>query len=74
MEGIAILAILIGVVVALAVMARNKVGVGDASDIEAQGDIPRRPVSLGLGPRWGGPGQDFLDDKTGDAGTRPRAE
>ncbi len=74
MEGIVIAAIGIGVIVALAVMARNKVGVGDAADIEAQADIPRRPVSPGGGPGWGGPGQDFIDDKTGDAGVRPRAD
>lgn len=74
MEGIVIVAILIGVVAGLAVMARNKVGVGDASDIAAQRDIPRRPVSPGSGPGWGGPGQDFLDDKPGDAGVRARVE
>jgi hypothetical protein len=58
--------------VGLAYMARNKTGRGDASDIAAQKDIRRRPVSPGSERIPGGPGNDMLDDRMGDAGVRPR--
>jgi hypothetical protein len=66
MEGLVIL----GLIVVLFWMARGKAGVGSAAEIEAQADLPRRPVSGG--PHMGGPGNDLLDDRTGDAGARPR--
>ena len=72
MEVIVILGIMVGAVVGLAYMARNKVGRGEASDIAAEKDLPRRPVNPGLERIPGGPGNDMLDDRTGDAGVRPR--
>ena len=70
MEGLAILAIVVGAIVLFAYLARGKAGLGSHSDIAAQGNIPRRPVSGG--PHMGGPGNDLLDDRTGDAGAHPR--
>jgi hypothetical protein len=72
MEGLVILGLIVGAIALLFWMARGKAGVGSAADIEAQADLPRRPVSGGLGARLGGPGNDLLDDRTGDAGARPR--
>jgi hypothetical protein len=72
MEGLVIVAIVVGAVGFLAYRARGKVGLGGHADIAAQKDIPRRPASGGLGARLGGPGNDLLDDRTGDAGARPR--
>jgi hypothetical protein len=71
MEGIVTLALIAGVILFLAFRARGNVGYGDrASDVRGQGDLPRRPVSGGY--HVGQVGSDLLDDRTGDAGVRPR--
>jgi hypothetical protein len=74
MEAIVIVAIIVGAVVFLAYRARPKVGYRDLeSDVRGQGELRRRPVSGGLN-RIGQLGNDLLDDRTGDAGVRPRED
>ena len=73
MEGIVILAIVIGVPILLAVRAirDDRLGRDDVNPGNPN-QAPRLPVMPTHGPGWGPPGQDFIDDKTGDAGVRPR--
>ena len=73
MEGIVILALIGGAIGFLAYRARDKVGYRDlATDLRGEADLPRRPVSPGFSTRLNNPGTDLLDDRTGDAGARPR--
>ena len=71
MEGLVVLAIIGGAIAFLAYRARGKAGYRDlATDSRGMAEEPRRPVSGGA--HVGQLGNDLLDDRTGDAGVRPR--
>jgi|RhiMethySRZTD1v2_1073278.scaffolds.fasta_scaffold2474254_2 hypothetical protein len=65
MEGIVILALIIGAVAFLAYRARGKVGTFTDQDAN-----PKRPVR-GYRGMGGGPGNDLIDPGPTDGGTRP---
>ena len=71
MEGIVIVAIIVGFVALLAYRARSKVGT-----ISGPAANPNRPVRTGRGPAgiWGGPDNDLIDPGPQDGGTRPLEE
>jgi hypothetical protein len=68
MEGIVILALIVGFVAFLAFNARSKLGTYTDRDAN-----PKRPARGGRGPAgtWGGPGNDLIDPGPQDGGTRP---
>lgn len=66
MEGLVILALIVGFVAFLAFRARSSVGTYSDQD-----GNPKRPARDPLG--MGGPGNDLIDPGSRDGGTRPRA-
>jgi len=71
MEGLVILAIIAAwptVIVIRAIRdARRR-----RDDFDPTNQAPRLPVVPAQKYGYGGPGLDFIDDRTGDAGVRPR--
>ena len=67
MEGLVILALIVGFVAFLAYRARSKVGT-----FSDRAQNPKRPAMGGYG--MGGPGNDLVDPGPRDGGTRPREE
>ena len=65
MEGIVIIAIIVGFVAFLAYRARGKVGT-----FSDKASNPKRPAMGGYG--MGGPGNDLIDPGPTDGGMRPR--
>ena len=75
MEGLLILAIVIGGPILLAMRAIRDARLGrDMLDPMAPSQAPRPPVMPTHGRGWAPPGSDFIDDPTGDAGARPRVD
>jgi hypothetical protein len=68
MEGLVILALIVGFVAFLAFRARSSVGTYTEQDAN-----PKRPAAGGRGPygTWGGPGNDLIDPGPKDGNTRP---
>jgi hypothetical protein len=72
-EGLVILALIIILPTLIAIRAIQDARRGrDDFDPTGRSQGPRLPAMPGPKSGYGGPGLDFIDDKTGDAGVRPR--